>query len=57
MGKYRKTIVAVVAAAAAWSELVIGGPVAISATEWRVGALLLAGALGVYGIANKPAEN
>lgn len=53
MSKYRKTVVAVVGAALAWSELVIGGPVAISASEWRAGAVLLATALGVYAIPNK----
>jgi hypothetical protein len=53
VSKYRKTIVAVVGAALAWSDLVIGGPAAISATEWRVGAVLLATALGVYAAPNK----
>lgn len=57
LNRYRKTIAAVVGAGIAWSDLVIGGPVKITATEWRVGAILLATALGVYGIANKPAED
>lgn len=56
MNRYRKTIAAVVGAGLAWSELVIGGPDEITATEWRVGGILLATALGVYGISNKPDE-
>ncbi len=53
MKNYRKTIVALVGAAVAWSYVVIGGPVAISAEEWRQGAILLAVALGVYAVPNK----
>lgn len=53
MKPYRKTIVAVVGALIAWSYVVIGGPVAITADEWRQGAILLAVALGVYAIPNR----
>ena len=52
MGKYRKTIIAVVGAGVAWSYVVIGGPTHISADEWRSGAVLLLTALGVYAIPN-----
>lgn len=55
MNRYRKTIVAVVGAGIAWSYVVIGGPVHISAEEWRTGAILLATALGVYAVPNDEA--
>ena len=52
MKRYAKTITALVGAGIAWSYVVIGGPVHISADEWRQGAILLATALGVYAIPN-----
>ena len=55
MNRYRKTIVAVVGAGIAWSYVVIGGPVHISAEERRTGAILLATALGLYAVPNDEA--
>lgn len=52
---YRKTVTAVVGAAAAFATLVItSAPDAITASEWLSGAIGLATALGVYAVANKP---
>ncbi len=46
---YRKVIAAVVTAALGWSAIVIASdPAAITATEWQMGATMLAVALGVY---------
>lgn len=54
LNRYRKTIVAVVGAAVAWSGVVLdSGPDAITGGEWRLGGILLATALGVYGVANQ----
>lgn len=54
MARYRKTVVAVVGAALAWSDIVISSSsAAITAAEWRSGAVLLATALGVYGVRNQ----
>ena len=55
LSKYRKTLVAVVGAGVTWSYIVIGGPVHISADEWRSGAVLLLTALGVYAVPNSEA--
>ena len=49
MGKYAKTITAVVAGAIGWATLVVNSdPSAITASEWIAGATYLAVALGVY---------
>lgn len=54
--EYRKSIVAAVGAAIAWGILVTGSePTAITSDEWIQGGILLATALGVYGLANRPA--
>lgn len=54
LAPYRKTTAAVIGAALAWSRVVIESePTAITAGEWQAGAVLLATALGVYGVANK----
>lgn len=56
MGKYRKSITAIVGAGIAFATLVITSPQsAISASEWLSGGIGLATAVGVYGIANKDA--
>ncbi len=53
MNKYRKTIVAVVGAGAAFATLVVTSePAAITAPEWLSGGIGLATALGVYGVTN-----
>lgn len=53
MKKYRKTIVAVVGAGAAFATLVVTSePAAITAPEWLSGGIGLATALGVYGVTN-----
>lgn len=53
---YAKTIAAVVTAALGWSAVVIASePAAIAASEWQLGGVMLAGALGVYLIPNTPA--
>lgn len=53
---YRKTLVAVVGAVVAFSQIVIYSPAAeISSAEWVTGAILVLTALGVYGTPNEPA--
>lgn len=53
MGKYRKTIIAVVGAGVAFGTLVVTSPqAAISSSEWLSGAVGLATALGVYAAPN-----
>lgn len=54
---YLKTITAVVTGLLGWSAIVVASESAdITSTEWQLGAVALATALGVYTIANKPAE-
>lgn len=56
LAPYRKTVVAVVGAVLGWTAMVIASESsAITAAEWQVGATMLATALGVYAVANKPA--
>lgn len=58
LAPYRKTLVAVVGAIIAFATLVItSDPSSITSAEWLSGAIGLATALGVYGIANIPAGN
>lgn len=55
MGRYSKTISALVTGAIGWATLVVNsasGP--ITSAEWIVGATALATALGVYTFANQP---
>ncbi len=53
LGKYGKTIVALVGAGITWAGIVIHSPAsAITATEWLTGAALLATSIGVYGVSN-----
>lgn len=52
-GSYTKFVSAIVTAIIAWVTVVTqSAPAAISAAEWVAGAVLLAGALGVYGGSN-----
>lgn len=54
---YMKTITAVVTGLLGWSAIVVASASSdITSTEWQLGAVALATALGVYTIANKPAE-
>ncbi len=54
LSKYRKTIVAVIGAGAAFATLVVTSePAAITASEWLSGGIGLATALGVYGTRNE----
>lgn len=54
MKAYRKTIVAVVGACAAFATLVVtSAPAEITSSEWLSGGIGLAAALGVYGVANQ----
>lgn len=56
LSPYRKTITAVVGATIAFATLVItSAPAAVTSSEWLSGAIGLATAVGVYGIANKDA--
>lgn len=56
-GRYSKAITALVGAALAWGHLVLNSaPTDITGNEWLEGAVLLATALGVYGVTNKPVE-
>jgi hypothetical protein len=55
LGKYGKTISALIAGAIGWATLVVhSAPSAITADEWIQGATALAIALGVYAVANAP---
>lgn len=55
LAPYRKTVVAVVGAVIAFATLVVTSPSGpITSSEWLSGAIGLATALGVYGLANKP---
>jgi hypothetical protein len=50
---YRKTVAAVVTGLIGWAAAVAVSPAAsISASEWVVGATVLATALGVYQVTN-----
>lgn len=56
-GRYTKAITAIVGAALAWGLLVVGSdPSAVTSDEWIQGGILLATALGVYGLPNSPGE-
>lgn len=49
LGKYAKTVTALVAGVIGWATLVVHSPsAAITAEEWIVGATYLATALGVF---------
>lgn len=53
MGKYRKTITAVVTGLIGWGTAVVqSAPSGVTATEWIMLATVTATGLGVYGIAN-----
>lgn len=52
---YRKTVTAIVVGGLGWGTVVVTSePVAITASEWLMGATALATALGVYSISNEP---
>jgi hypothetical protein len=54
MSQYRKTIAAVTGALLTWGTVVTQSPSApITAAEWIAGGILVATALGVYGVENK----
>lgn len=54
LAKYRKTVAAVTTGVIGWAAAVVTSPVAhISASEWVMGATVLATALGVYSVPNK----
>lgn len=53
LGKYGKTVTALITGAIGWATLVVhSAPAAITADEWIVGVTALATALGVYAVAN-----
>lgn len=53
LGKYGKTITALVVGGIGWATLVVhSAPNAITADEWIQGVTALAVALGVYSVAN-----
>ncbi len=53
MSRYRKTIAAVVGASLTWGVVVTeSAPAAVTASEWIAGGVLLATAVGVYGVKN-----
>lgn len=55
-GKATKFISSITTAVLSWAIIVTQSPqAAISSAEWVGGGILLAGALGVYQLANKPA--
>lgn len=52
---YKKSITALVGAGMSWAYLIVGSAeTQITATEWVVGAGLLATAAGVYKFTNEP---
>lgn len=52
---YKKTIAAVVTALITWATVVTQSPtIPITAAEWVAGAILVAGAFGVYQVSNEP---
>lgn len=54
MSPYRKTIAAVVGAALTWGTVVTQSkPAPVTAAEWIAGGVLLATAVGVYGVKNE----
>lgn len=54
LGKYAKTVTALVVGAIGWATLVVNSaPSSITASEWIVGATALATALGVYTAPNQ----
>lgn len=54
MSAYRKTIAAVVGAALTWGTVVTqSAPSAVTSAEWIAGGILLATAVGVYGVENR----
>ncbi len=53
LGRYTKALTALVTAVIAWVTVVTQSPAGpISSSEWLAGAVLLAGALGVYHVTN-----
>jgi hypothetical protein len=57
LARYRKAVMAVVAAVVAWATLVMTStPAGVTAPEWLNGAILLCGALGVYQVPNAVAK-
>lgn len=54
LAPYRKTVAAVVGAALTWGTVVTqSAPTTVTAAEWIAGGILLATAVGVYGVENK----
>jgi len=54
LSRYRKTISAVITGTIGWaSAVVVSQPAAITASEWVMGATVLATAFGVYQVTNK----
>lgn len=54
-GSYTKIISSIVTAVIAWATVVTqSAPSAVTSSEWVAGAVLLAGALGVYAGSNSP---
>jgi hypothetical protein len=55
LGKYRKTITAVVTGVIGWAGVVIASDATgVTAAEWLGLAVAVATALGVYGVPNDP---
>lgn len=54
LSPYRKTVAAVVGAGLTWATVVTQSPSQpVTAAEWVAGGILLATAVGVYGVENK----
>ena len=54
LSKYRKTVAAVVGAGLTWATVVPQSPAQpVTAAEWVAGGILLATAVGVYGVENR----
>lgn len=56
LSEYRKTISAIVTGFIGWATVVVASdPTAVTSSEWLMLATVLATALGVYTVENKPA--
>lgn len=55
LGQYRKTVAAVVTGALGWGAVVVSSaPGPITSSEWIALGVVVATALGVYGVTNDP---
>lgn len=56
IGRYRKTLTAIVGAGLTWATAALGPDTYVSTAEWIALGVAVATALGVYGIKNEPVD-